>query len=119
MPTKVRELEIHPSVIDKALRGFSVVAPADDGPRVLDTGDGKGGIVFAYYRKRRCVGALEVRPMSIGRFYMVQIVFVDEEYRRQGIATELFRLAESKLGTIFHSNALTADGREWVDSLRS
>jgi GNAT superfamily N-acetyltransferase len=47
----------------------------------------------------------------------MEVVFVEPEWRRQGLATDLWRRAREITPTLAHSASTTAAGRAWAASL--
>ena len=65
---------------------------------------------FRLYRDERVVAGLRIENGVVDSMYVAR------DYRRQGLATELFNRAQEIYGGIEHSTSLTDDGRKFRDS---
>jgi GNAT superfamily N-acetyltransferase len=63
------------------------------------------------------VASLLVNVDDCEPFPVVDDVHVEAGWRRQNLATRLFRHAQQVLGPIGHSGAVTPDGAAWVAAL--
>ena len=60
-----------------------------------------------------------IQIMVRGNYATVGTIYVKPEYRRRGIATELFNLAKSEYPTLQHSDTLTTDGEKFVAAMNN
>lgn len=111
---KPEDARIDDYIIELHKRRFGVMEPW---PQIQSLETPSGGVAFAYGRNGRPRGLLVAYTSYPYRSYTIELIYVDENCRRQGIATELYKTAVAQLGPLRHSTELTLDGIDWIKSL--